>query len=140
MNGSIKLLFDECLGKPLLKDVQKLLAWDDPPPEFGHLLDYFTQGVCDSVWIPLVAKDGWVIITADRAKKSKKIKLPEICLNFKITHILLTGSIVRLKQSQKANAIIAVWEDIKKCPTAPKGSRFNLQMSHQGKPRLKQLI
>ena len=89
------------------------------------------------MWIPEVAKDGWVIITGDRGKKGKKPKLPVICLHYKITHILMTGTVMRLKQNQKANAVVAVWEDIKKCANAPPGSRFILQMSHQGNARIR---
>ena len=140
MNEPIKLLFDECLGKPLLEDIKHLLAWDSPKPTIQHLLDYFTQGTCDAVWIPSVANEGWMILTSDRAKKSSRMKLPQICQECKITHILMGPSVLHLKQSQKANAIVAVWEDIKKCNNSPKGTRFFLQINSKGRATIRKPI
>ncbi len=134
MSEPVKLLFDECLGKPLLEDIKRLLAWDIPPPVIEHLLDFFNSGTCDSVWIPKVANEGWIILTADRGKKSSHMKLPSICEAYKITHILMSASVLNLKQSQKANAIVAVWEEIKQCQEAPKGSRFHFRLNHGHKP------
>jgi len=140
LNDPIRLLFDECLGKPLLRDIEKLLSWDRPKPTISHLLDYFQAGTCDSVWIPKVAQDGWVILTSDRAKRSTHAKLPNICLEYQITHILMGPSILHLKQSQKANAIVALWEDIKKCNDAPKGTRFTMRLNSNGKPGLYKVV
>ena len=123
----------------MLEDIRRLLSWDEAKPTVAHLSDYFDTGICDSKWIPEVAEGGWIIITADRGKKSTLHKLPAICAHYKITHILLGPSILKLKQHQKANAIITVWEDIKKCNEAPKGSRFALQLSQAKFPKIKPL-
>jgi hypothetical protein len=80
-----------------------------------------------------------MILTPDRGKRGKH-KLPKICTHYKITHILMSKSVLNLKQSQKANAIIAVWEDIKKCNEAPPGSRFRLRLNNSGKPIIEQVI
>ncbi len=96
----------------------------------GHLMDYFKAGTCDSVWIPKVAAEGWIIITADRGRASNGVKLPSICAEYKVTHILMSGAMHKLKQSQKANAIISVWEQIKQCDLAPRGSRFIMRLHH----------
>jgi hypothetical protein len=140
LSEPIKLLFDECLGKPLLEDIKQLLSWDEPKPVINHILDYFKSGICDSEWIPQVADGGWIIITSDRGKNSNRNKLPGICLHYKITHILLSVSVLKLKQNQKANAIISVWEDIKKSNEAPKGSRFLLQLTHSRSAKIRQLL
>jgi hypothetical protein len=125
MNQSqpVKLLLDECLGRPLVLDINKMLSWDTPAPTIHHLTNYFTPGALDPDWIPKVAGEGWIILTADRGKKGKD-KLPSICSAYKVTHILMGNSVMKLKQYQKANAIISVWEKIKECNDAPKGSRF----------------
>ena len=137
MSQPIKLLLDECLGKPLIEDVERLLSWDVPKPNIKHLLDFFNEGTCDSVWIPQVAKEGWVILTADRAKKSRHAKLPDICKHYKITHILMSSSVLNLKQNQKANAIVGVWEQIKLCADAPSGTRFYFRLTSAKTPTIK---
>ena len=134
----LKLLLDECLGRPLVADINKMLSWDRPPPTIHHLTNYFVPGETDPVWIPKVAAEGWIILTGDRGKKGKD-KLPSICLAYKVTHILMGTSVMKLKQYQKANAIISVWEKIKECGSAPKGSRFIMSCIN-GRVVLKQII
>jgi hypothetical protein len=119
----LKLLLDECLGRPIVEDINRMLSWDVPKPTIRHLTNYFVPGELDPVWIPQVAAEGWMILTADRGRKGKD-KLPAICIAYKVTHILMGPSMMKLKQSQKANAIISLWGKIKECAHAPKGSRF----------------
>jgi hypothetical protein len=138
MNQPVKLMLDECLGRPLVADINKMLSWDIPSPTIHHLTNYFIPGESDPVWIPKVAEEGWIILTADRGKKGKD-KLPSICVTYKVTHILMGTSVMKLKQYQKANAIISIWEKIKECADAPKGSRF-LMSSNKGRVSLKQVI
>jgi hypothetical protein len=134
----LKLLLDECVGRPIVADISRMLSWDVPAPTIHHLTNYFVPGELDPVWIPKVAAEGWIILTADRGKRGKD-KLPRICVAYKVTHILMGPSIMKLKQSQKANAIISAWEKIKDCADAPKGSRFIMSMVN-GRVSLKQVI
>lgn len=129
----VKLLLDECLGFPLVESISKMLSWDDPPPTIHHLLNYFKQGIKDPDWIPQVKDGGWIILTSDRGKKGKH-KLPQICAHYKITHITMSKSVLQQKQYQKAIAIVSVWDDIKKCSNAPKGTRFRLRLNHSRRP------
>ena len=48
-------------------------------------------------------------------------------------------SLLHKKQAEKANAIIAVGEDIKACRIAPKGSRFRIGIVN-GKAVIKQVV
>lgn len=137
-NQPVKLLLDECLGRPLVLDINKMLSWDTPPPIIHHLTNYFKPGELDPDWIPKIANEEWIILTGDRGKKGKD-KLPSICLAYKVTHILMGSSVMKMKQYQKANAIISIWEKIKECADAPKGSRF-IMCSINGRTILKQVI
>jgi hypothetical protein len=139
MNQPVKLLLDECLGPPLVKDINKMLSWDTPPPIIHHLFTYFKEGEKDNVWIPKVAGEGWIILSPDRGKKGNN-KLPSICVAYKVTHILMSASLMKMKQNQKANAIISVWEEIKKCNESPKGSRFRLRLNHALRPVIEPVI
>jgi hypothetical protein len=140
LNQPVKLLLDECLGPPLVEDLAKLLSWDYPAPVIHHLFKYFKPGSADDVWIPQIANEGWIILTGDRGKKSGKVKLPAICVTYKITHILMGSSVLHLKQIERVNAIIAVWSEIKKCGEAPEGSRFTLRLGEKRRPIIKQFI
>ena len=135
-----KLLLDECLGKPLIAEIQKKISGENPAPIIHHLTDYFTKGVDDLSWISALQNQGWTILTADRGKKSNQRKLPQICLEFKITHILMGSSILHIKQREKVEAIVSVWKEIKACGNAPIGSRFTLQMAPGCKPVIKRVI
>lgn len=132
-------MLDECLGYPIVADMNRLLQWDSPPPVIEHLLKFFQAGEKDNVWIPRIAQEEWIILTADRGRKGKA-KLPGICVAYKVTHILMSGSVMKLKQSQKANAIISIWDKIKECNNAPKGSRFIMKFTHDGSVSLKKVI
>ena len=106
-NQPVKLLLDECLGRPLVLDINKMLSWDTPTPTIHHLTNYFRPGELDPDWIPKVAEAGWIILTADRGKKGRD-KLPSICAAYRVTHILMGTSVAKMKQYQKANAIISI--------------------------------
>lgn len=135
----VKLLLDECLGRPIVESMNQLLSWDDPKPTIHHLTNYFRPGSKDEDWIPKVKDEGWIIITQDKGKKGKS-KLPQICAECKITHIILGKAAGSLKQLEKANAIISVWEDIKRCTDAPAGSRFRLRLNNARKPVIEPVV
>jgi hypothetical protein len=118
--------------------MNKWLSWDSPTPTIDHLTKYFVPGAKDPVWIPQVQNGNWIILSQDRGKRGKD-KLPNICVLYKITHIILSKSVAHMKQHQKANAIISVWEQIKKCNGAPKGTRFRLRLNHAGRPFIEEV-
>ncbi len=132
MGQPIKLMLDECLGRPIVLAMNEWLSWENPKPIINHLTNYFIPGTPDQDWIPEVKDQGWIIVSQDKGSKGRN-KLPQICSESKITHIILTKAVGRLKQVQKANAIFSLWEDIKKCYSHPSGTRFRLKMNHAGR-------
>ena len=98
--------------------------------EFFHLQEYARKGTPDSEWLPERAQDGWMLITADLARKAKgkgrENNLAMLCRVYKMTHIVLGPSIHRMKQFDKMRAIFTVWDDLKKAFRAERGSRFVL--------------
>jgi hypothetical protein len=139
LNQPVKLLLDECLGPPLAKDLAQMLSWDTPPPEIKHLFQYFKSGTKDSEWIPEIAREQWIILTTDKGKKKDNAKLPLICAAYKVTHIVMGPSLLHAKQIQKAGAIIALWEKIKECHEAPKGTKFRMMLDSKGRPKLERV-
>ena len=65
-----RFLFDECVGKPVMESIRQFLQSE---AEFAHICDYLQQGVLDAGWVPRIAAEGgWVVITADGGKQSKR--------------------------------------------------------------------
>jgi len=108
-----KLLFDECIGKPHIDCLKDFVAIDgDDTPEIKHILEDQGQGVWDDEWIPRIADEGWIIISQDRGKKgrSKGAPLPELCLSFGITHVLLSRRVTTRKSFDKMLTILSCGE------------------------------
>ena len=40
-----------------------------PAVALGHVRSLYGEGVWDEVWVPKIAKEGWIVISADRGKK-----------------------------------------------------------------------
>lgn len=96
---------------------------------FVHIVDYFSQGEKDEHWIPkLSAEGGWVVITADGGKQSKRgQKLPELCWEYGITHVVLSSTLHSKKSSEKVGILAALWSQIEPLHEMPKGSHYHLR-------------
>ncbi len=81
MSEPDKFLFDECsIGKPALKALKAVLQFEGTPPNIEHLLDKFPMSTFDIAWVPQIAEEGWIVISADRGKGKKRGgKLPLVC-------------------------------------------------------------
>lgn len=139
MSDTVKLLFDENFSRPLIRDLATLAAYSPDNPSLTHLLELSPPGVGDDVWIPRVASEGFIVITADRGKRSGGPKLPAVCEANNVTHLLLSGRVSQTVQFEKARALLAVWPELLETVMAPKGSRFLLKLSNARKPTLVQV-
>ena len=103
-----------------------------------HIYDFQMVGIRDEVWIPQVASEERVIITADAGKGGFKNgeKLPTLCVRFGITHVVLTPAIHHRRVIDKTSVLITVIADLLKLRLEPKGSRFSLRMNNSGTPML----
>lgn len=108
----MKLLFDENLGKPLVKAINNVVSFEEPQPELIHLLNFMgREGSADDEWIPAASAQGWMIITGDKGRR--KPKLPEICVEYNVKHIIMSPRLNHMNQASKAQAIIGLWPQIK---------------------------
>jgi len=125
-----KLLFDECIGKPLVDKLREMLK-DTISEELviGHLLEYYEQGIWDEEWVPLAAQDGWVIVTADRGRKrgGKGDQLRLVCERHQITHIALSRRVNTRKSIDKIMTILSVWHEVLSAMDSPPGSHWSLE-------------
>ena len=122
-----KFMFDECLSEAAMEGLDKITP---KPHIFAHVISHFKSGIHDDVWIPKLGEDGgWVVISADRGKGSSKGgKLPELCKEHKVTHVLLSGKLHQKKSHEKISAIGLLWGEISKLHLEPPGSCFIMRM------------
>jgi hypothetical protein len=133
----LKLLFDECLGKPVVEKLGELLTrLVEEPVELRHLLDLQPPGTKDQIWVPKIAGGDWIVISTDRGKKNKGAKLPLVCQRFGVTHVLFSAAVHRRTSREKIEAILEVWPDLAKVADAPRGSRYLLMLTPAGKAKL----
>ena len=142
MTLPIRFLFDECLGRPVVErqivDSLKLYGAD---ADVTHLCSKFPPGTKDIKWIPAIAQEGgWVVVTADRGKHSKKDeKLPYICRDFGVTHVTLSCGLHRRNMYYKYLAISSCWPALLDAASHPPGTGFSLSM-YRGKFRFRKTM
>ena len=131
MNETPNFLFDECLGKPITEALRKLIGFHRHPVGIIHIFDRFPAGTHDEVWVPAIAKEDWIVVSVDRGK-SPGPKLPRLCAQLGVRHILLAPTAARLPQFEKARAILRVWRDAINLAQAPAGTRATLRIQKAG--------
>src|SRR5262245_11340539 len=114
-------MFDECLSKPSTEELMELIGGGY---QFGHI-----SGEKDRNWIPRIAKQGrWIVITSDCGKQSPhKDRLPRLCAEQQVTHLLLSHTIHRRPMAEKQKILLQMWDEIAKLGSYPAGSRFQLR-------------
>jgi hypothetical protein len=112
-------------------------------PTVEHVLTYQSQGVWDEDWIPRMASENWILITADKAKtrKGKGEPLSAICVRCGVTHVVLSKAIGRRKSFERMLTVLSLWYEIVHLEYEPRGSRFMIEPSgsgleHRGRGRL----
>jgi len=141
MNDAVRLFFDENIGSRIYKALIELLKFNkEVTIETAHLvLDYHWQGEWDEAWTPKLRDEGWIVISADRGRKSggKGQALPVTCRKNNITHVLISGKLHNRQQFEKACALIEVREKLFSLRNEPKGSCWLLQLGSEGPAKLR---
>jgi len=128
-NDQPKYLFDECALSARSAIVEHKLRFHD-----------HGEGIWDEVWIPEAAEEGWIVISADRGRKGgrkKGEKLPRVCRNYGVTHVLMSGGMMKRRQFDKVLSILSVWYDLLDTAAAPPGTQFMLEPSSRGRAILR---
>ncbi|NQT37489.1 MAG: hypothetical protein HQ581_08375 [Planctomycetes bacterium] len=134
-NEQPKYLFDECaLSACAVATLAQLLEFASPDSSatVQHKLKFHDhgEGIWDEVWIPEAAKEGWIVISADRGKKGgrkKGEKLPRVCRDFQVTHVLMSGGMMKRKQFDKILSILSVWYPLLDTAKEPGGTQFMME-------------
>lgn len=140
-----KLLFDECLGRPIIGPLRALIGMGKgEKPELGHVLEFTAMGTRDEDWIPRIANEGWTVITADGGKtpnKQRGEKLPKLCAQYGVTHVILSSAIQTRTSFEKTLSVLSVWYELIKIAedSDNRGKKYMLEPlapGERGKGRL----
>ena len=134
--SGIRFLFDENFGKPLVLTIERLLldfGHAEDQATVRHVLDFQQQGIWDEEWIPRLATEKWTVVAADLGRRGglkKGRKLPGLCIEYGLTHFLLSSAVHTRKSFRKLLTILSVWHElISLARDAPPGSRFLIEPS-----------
>jgi hypothetical protein len=133
VNEPIKILFDENFGEPLVTALADFLDRYDGDVDIKHIFKFVKPSAKDENWVPKIAAGGWTVISTDRGRRCGGQRLPDICREYGVTHILLSSSLHQGKQFEKVRAVVAVWPRIIMATLSPKGSRFSLRYDNSDK-------
>ena len=131
MTQPVRFLFDECISRLAVEcQIRGSLQLYGADAEVAHLFSKFEPSTLDKDWIPALAKEGgWIIITADRGTHSRKDeRLPAICRDFDVTHVLLSAALHRRNMYYKALAINSCWPGLLDAATHPPGTGFSISI------------
>lgn len=129
---TIKLLFDENIAIKVVKALTAAATILAPDVEIAYRPEFTGRySVPDNQWGDRVAEEGWILITADRGRTNRGIRLPRMCLDKGIRHVLAGTSTHRLREIPKLASLLAVWDDLLAVSTAPAGSRFRWFRSNE---------
>lgn len=131
MNEPPKFLFDECLGKPITEAMRRLIGFHRHQIGLIHVFDRFPPGTKDEQWVPEVAREGWIVVSVDRGR-SPGPKLPRLCHQLGVRHIIFASSAARLPQFEKARAFFRVWRDLLNFAHTSPGSKAILTLRSGG--------
>jgi PIN like domain len=121
-------MFDECIGHPMMTQLRNMVMTE---AHFEHLCTKFKSGIKDRDWVPTLASEGgWIVITGDAGKQSKKReKLPDICMSYRVTHVIISPSLHQRPSSEKVAAIAGMWAKFELMGTDPPGTRYRLRFA-----------
>ena len=123
----MRLCFDECCSTKLAKELKAFYASDYPDLTVRHVLQDYPRGTADSVWLSDLANRGdWIVISSDSGKNSKKEKLPLICSQFGLTHVLITPTLINGGYTMQKAALVAIWYKLPDLLHLPKGTSVRL--------------
>jgi hypothetical protein len=136
VDRGVKLLFDENFGKPIVSALADLAGFSRAHCRVKHLLERFQPGTPDEEWIPKIAQEGFILISSDLGRGKRGRRLPEICIQCGLTHVLVSGKLHNQTQFEKIRGVLVVWPRLLETAQEPPGTGYMLKMSSGGNPVL----
>jgi len=125
----LRLFLDECCSSRLVDDLKEFFAIDYPDTEIMHLTKSFPRGTDDSVWLSKIDPD-WIVVTQDKGRAASN-KLPMICQEKSITHVVFTAAVITSGYSGQKAALAACWEQLFLLRKLPGGTCVKLGVDNK---------
>jgi hypothetical protein len=79
--------------------------------EYAHVVSKYRQGIVDEELIPKVAAEGgWTVITSDKGRQpGDKHKMPQLCLDFGVRHVMVSQTILKMKLDERVELFVFSW-------------------------------
>lgn len=120
------VFFDSTFGHPWVSTLMGVfLMRKETQPLLKHIFQVSQEGEDDDKWIKKIDEGDCIVISGDQGHG--KPRLPLICKQKNITHIILSPNVHHSTRFDRARAILALWPHILETFNAPPGSRFQLQ-------------
>jgi hypothetical protein len=120
--------FDSTFGHPWVTTLVNLfLMRKESQPFLKHIFQISQEGEEDNQWTQKLDEGDCIIITGDQGRD--KPRLPQICKDKHVTHIILTRNVHNSSKFERARAIIALWPQILQTFSSPPGSRYQIQQN-----------
>jgi len=120
------IYFDETFGHPWVTTLSNLfLMRRETQPILKHIFQIAEPGTNDSEWTNNLGHGNCIVISGDQGKK--RPRLPEICQQKNITHIILSSNVHKETKFERARAIIILWPKILDTFADSPGSRYQIQ-------------
>ncbi len=124
--------FDSTFGHPWVTSLSHLFMMRKvQQPHLKHIFQISTEGEEDSRWTQTLANEGdCIVVTGDQGRRGKdKPRLPQVCKNKNLTHILLSPNVHSASKFERARAIIVLWPQILQTFDSPPGSRYQIKQN-----------
>jgi hypothetical protein len=126
--------FDNCISHKIV-EILKLAADARDPTKLVHVRDveafkeHGGRGVLDTIWIPYVAKQGWIAVTVDKRVKTKPHER-ELVESTGIRMVHIAGGFEQLPRWPQIRWFVNHWEDIaKETAKCKEGEQFTVRMN-----------
>lgn len=124
--------FDETFGYPWVTTLANLfLMRRETQPYLKHVFQIADPGTNDIDLIENLDRGNCIIISGDAGRDMPR--LPHVCQQNNITHIILSAGVHQATKFERARAVIILWPKILDTFIAPPGSRYQILKDSSGK-------
>jgi hypothetical protein len=133
VNSKVRLLFDECIGHPLVTQLAGVIGIEPADIELSHVIWKGFASKIDDEWVPQIADEGWIVISGDEGKaKSRGSKLPLLCQAYGVTYVTFSRAVAHYSAFGKYRVLLHHWSEIVALKEAPRGTGYQIRANNTG--------
>lgn len=82
----------------------QLVYFQKARTEIMGIREFVKADCADDEWVPKLSVEEWIVVSSDRGKQCGGAKLPQVCAEHRVTHVLLSKAVHELSQFDKMRA------------------------------------